>query len=211
MRILVCGGRDFGLKIEEYNFIHGCLNDITKQLSWNYNPNGNWLPTDITIIHGGAEGTDRAASDFASSHFCQERVFLADWNLYGKRAGYIRNQRMLDEGEPDLVVAFPGGKGTPMMKRLALKAGVKVIDKVIDMGTKGYSGRTMPTQDQQLKTAKFKKEYIDRVAKFQMLTPGQKFGIFAEVWREEDAWLKSMGTEYDEIMQAQEIMDGANK
>ena len=45
----------------------------------------------------------------------------------GRKAGPIRNQRMLDEGKPDLVVAFPGGKGTNGMIDLARNAGVRVI------------------------------------------------------------------------------------
>lgn len=44
----------------------------------------------------------------------------------GKAAGPIRNQRMLDEGKPDLVVAFPGGRGTADMVRRAKAAGVPV-------------------------------------------------------------------------------------
>jgi hypothetical protein len=35
-----------------------------------------------------------------------------EWDELGKKAGPLRNQRMLDEGKPDLVVAFPGGGGT---------------------------------------------------------------------------------------------------
>jgi hypothetical protein len=39
----------------------------------------------------------------------------------------MRNQAMLDYGKPDLVVAFPGGKGTADMVRRARVAGVKVL------------------------------------------------------------------------------------
>jgi hypothetical protein len=42
------------------------------------------------------------------------------------QAGPLRNQRMLDEGKPDLVVAFPGGGGTKDLVRRAVKAGVSV-------------------------------------------------------------------------------------
>ena len=38
----------------------------------------------------------------------------------------IRNRRMLEEGRPDLVIAFPGGKGTANMVRIALQAGIQV-------------------------------------------------------------------------------------
>ena len=35
---------------------------------------------------------------------------------------------MLDEGKPDLVVAFPGGRGTAHMTRIARGAGIEVIE-----------------------------------------------------------------------------------
>ena len=44
----------------------------------------------------------------------------------GYRAGPIRNQEMLDKGKPDLVIAFPGGKGTADMVGRALRTGVFV-------------------------------------------------------------------------------------
>jgi hypothetical protein len=34
-------------------------------------------------------------------------VYVAQWKKHGRAAGPIRNQRMLDKGKPDLVVAFP--------------------------------------------------------------------------------------------------------
>jgi hypothetical protein len=42
------------------------------------------------------------------------------------KAGPLRNYQMLEEGKPDLVVAFPGGGGTKDMVRRAVKAGVSV-------------------------------------------------------------------------------------
>jgi ABC-type sugar transport system substrate-binding protein len=39
---------------------------------------------------------------------------------------------MLDEGKPDIVVAFPGGTGTADMVRRARKAGVVVIEVTND-------------------------------------------------------------------------------
>jgi hypothetical protein len=52
---------------------------------------------------------------------------MADWQGQGRKARPIRNQRMLDKGRPDLVVAFPGGKGTTGMMTLSRKAGIEVI------------------------------------------------------------------------------------
>jgi len=44
-----------------------------------------------------------------------------EWDELGKKAGPLRNQRMLDEGKPDLVVAFPGGGGTKDMVSARLR------------------------------------------------------------------------------------------
>jgi len=55
-----------------------------------------------------------------------EQTFDAEWHRHGKRAGPIRNQRMLEEGQPDLIVAFPGGHGTADMVRRARQAGIEV-------------------------------------------------------------------------------------
>ena len=49
------------------------------------------------------------------------------WDELGKKAGPLRNQRMLDDGKPDMVVAFPGGGGTKDMVRRAAKAGVAIM------------------------------------------------------------------------------------
>jgi len=52
--------------------------------------------------------------------------FKAQWDKYGKAAGYRRNARMLEHPAPDLVVAFPGGPGTANMVMLAKRAGIPV-------------------------------------------------------------------------------------
>jgi hypothetical protein len=59
-------------------------------------------------------------------------VYQADWVGLGRKAGPVRNQRMLDEGKPDLVVAFLGGKWTADMMRRAREAGIEVIEVTYD-------------------------------------------------------------------------------
>lgn len=125
MRILVCGGRNF----HDKDLLFNVLYDLCERGGWQTEKDeyGNWLPT-VTIINGKAKGADLLSSDWAIINWCPLEEYPADWNKYGKRAGYIRNQQMLDEGKPDLVVAFPGGKGTAMMVDIAKKAGVEVIE-----------------------------------------------------------------------------------
>jgi hypothetical protein len=55
----------------------------------------------------------------------------ANWDKYGKAAGGIRNQQMLDENEIDTAVAFPGGTGTKDMIKKARKAGICTIIEVL--------------------------------------------------------------------------------
>jgi len=113
MRVLVCGGRDFTDSV----FVVNTLFRLEEEY-------GDFT----TVIHGGATGADSEAGVFARMRHAKEIVFRANWKRHGKAAGPIRNQRMLDEGKPDLVVAFPGGRGTANMVQLAKLAGVKVED-----------------------------------------------------------------------------------
>jgi hypothetical protein len=124
MKILVCGGRDYKNKRKVYDVLH----ELCVKYSKNYNPDDNWLPSDIKIIAGGAKGADSLAEDFAVEHFTEFKEYPAKWHKHGIAAGHIRNQQMLEEERPDLVVAFPGGKGTADMVRRSKKAGFKVME-----------------------------------------------------------------------------------
>ncbi len=112
MKILVCGGRNY----TDYWTIFEILNGIQKA-------------TPIScIIEGGALGADRFARRWAMENGVFYETFEADWKTFGNAAGPIRNQRMLVEGKPERVIAFPGGKGTAGMIMLARAAGVPVTE-----------------------------------------------------------------------------------
>jgi len=112
MRVLVCGGRDF--------MNHRLLNSTLDRL--HAERNFTWL------INGAAQGADRLALRWAIGKKLKINSFCPDWKSLGKAAGPIRNQQMVDIGKPDLVVAFPGGKGTADMIARARKAGVKILE-----------------------------------------------------------------------------------
>ena len=67
------------------------------------------------LIHGAARGADSLSGSWAKSRQIPVREFHAEWDKFGKSAGHRRNRKMLDEGKPDGVVAFPGGRGTAGM------------------------------------------------------------------------------------------------
>jgi hypothetical protein len=79
------------------------------------------------IIHGGAKGADMLAEKWAVYNGVRHQKFAADWAAHGPAAGPIRNRRMLVEGKPDVVIAFPGGRGTADMVWQARDAGVEVV------------------------------------------------------------------------------------
>lgn len=205
MRILVCGGRD--CKDEELVW-HGI----------NHYRDSTFLSDpDDWIIAGAARGVDSFAADYARTYGLRLKEYPADWATYGRKAGYIRNQQMLVQGNPDVILAFPGGKGTKMMVDLAIKAGKPVrymgrdpLGNIV-MGTLGPSSQaTIPSPEPGIKTKLFQQKYIDRIAALQMLTPGQRDGIYQEVACEEMLFFKSQDQavmEYEEIQNVQELMD----
>ncbi len=109
MRILVCGCRDWSEPQEIMRVMAGY-------------GNGNIL------IAGGAKGADIQAEGTAYALGWKLDLYSADWAKYGRSAGPRRNQRMLIEGKPEVVLAFWDGesRGTLDMIKRAVKAGVPV-------------------------------------------------------------------------------------
>lgn len=79
------------------------------------------------LVHGGANGADSIAGAWAAAAGVKCEVCEANWAEYGRKAGPMRNQAMIDIYEPRLVVAFPGGRGTADMVMRAVMAGVNVL------------------------------------------------------------------------------------
>lgn len=85
------------------------------------------------LIHGDAPGADTMAGQWGRQRGIPVRAYPANWRpkeLKGRvdyKAGHKRNQQMLDEARPDLVIAFPGGPGTNDMIKRSRLAGVPVI------------------------------------------------------------------------------------
>ena len=116
MRFLICGGRDFGETNEEWSFITTTLDKIITYDKYDY----------IVVINGMARGVDNISSEWAKARDIPVIEYPAEWDKYGKAAGFRRNREMLVEGKPDWVLAFPGGTGTQMMCDIATRAGVRV-------------------------------------------------------------------------------------
>ena len=107
MRLVVCGGRDFG----DWRMMEAVLSNFGGA---------------VELAHGGARGADVMSGDYARRRGWPVTVYEADWKAHGRGAGPRRNQRMLDDFHPDLVIAFPGGKGTADMVARCRRQGVEV-------------------------------------------------------------------------------------
>lgn len=135
MRVLVCGGRNFGVVPRDLiraSWGHGARERADREIAL-LNETLSLRERPAVIIHGAAQGADEHARRWAKRNGVPTEAYKANWYPDGRAggldwgAGPARNQRMLDDGRPDLVIAFPGGAGTADMIRRAEAAGIKVI------------------------------------------------------------------------------------
>ena len=116
-RIIIAGGRDF----RNYDLLVETMNHLLSNIS-----------DDITVVCGKARGADTLGEQYAKEHGYSVRYFPADWDRYGKAAGYIRNTEMAKNA--DALVAFWDGVslGTHHMIETANAHGLKVRVKRYD-------------------------------------------------------------------------------
>ena len=103
LRLLVCGGRRFGVKLSERELFLDAITPLTARVA--------------LVIHGGAGGADVLAAEWADLECIPCMSFVAPWEHFRAKgkghvasAGPVRNAWMLEWGEPDLVLSFPPGK-----------------------------------------------------------------------------------------------------
>lgn len=110
--VLVTGGRHYS----DIETLEATLDLAHRQMGISY------------LIEGGATGADRLARAWARRHGVPVMTFEAHWKEMGPKAGPIRNQWMLAFGKPDILIAFPGGRGTANMIAQARTEGVEVFE-----------------------------------------------------------------------------------
>jgi predicted Rossmann-fold nucleotide-binding protein len=131
-RVLVCGGRTFGIVLPD------TPPEMLETERARAEGERRLLATALTpylgdaglhtIIHGAAPGADAHAARWAERHGVPALAFPANWKKHKGAAGPIRNRKMLAEGRPDIVIAFKGGRGTANMVDQARAAGVQVVE-----------------------------------------------------------------------------------
>lgn len=97
MKVIIAGSREFN----NYQLLAETMANLNIEID--------------TIVCGCAKGADSLGRDWAHNHNIPVVEFPAEWNIYGKAAGFIRNQKMGDYA--DYLVAFwdKKSKGTKDM------------------------------------------------------------------------------------------------
>lgn len=104
-KVIIAGGRDFN----DYNSLNKYCSFILKNKK------------NVVIISGQANGADNFGEKFALEKNHNLVLFPANWDLYGKSAGYIRNEQMAKYSNALIAFWNKKSKGTKHMIDLAKK------------------------------------------------------------------------------------------
>lgn len=103
MRTIIAGSRN----VTDYSIVYEAIK------------NSGWMHDISVVISGGAKGVDTLGERFAKEHQLPVERYLANWNKYGKAAGYKRNQEMAMDAEALIAVWDCKSKGTGHMIEIA--------------------------------------------------------------------------------------------
>ena len=106
-RICVCGGRDYYNKERVFEVLDNAVIAFGE----------------VHIMNGAAKGADKLSSLWAFERGIPLLEVPADWVQHKRAAGPIRNREMLKHGF-DLLIAFPGGRGTADMIKITKSANI---------------------------------------------------------------------------------------
>lgn len=120
IRILVTGSRTWTDK-------HAIATAITEVLRERCSGGEvDFLTGNAVVVHGHCPtGADRLADEWCRANFIEVERHPADWDTFGKRAGYLRNASMVEKGA-DICLAFIANNspGASMTARMAENAGI---------------------------------------------------------------------------------------
>lgn len=122
VRVIVTGGRNFqdqDVVFAALDLLHRLtpIKELSQGGCWCNPVDDKWQKT---------YGVDYFAWLWAKERGVRSRTYHADWENYGRSAGPRRNSTMVNDGA-DIVLAFPGGRGTKGCVELARAAGLFVL------------------------------------------------------------------------------------
>ena len=111
-KVIIAGGRDFN----DYELLKNKCDYYLSNLD---NP-------EIVIISGAARGADSLGEKYAKERGYEIDSHPADWDKYGKSAGYRRNKEMVDIASAAICFWDGKSKGTKHMIESAKDKGLKI-------------------------------------------------------------------------------------
>lgn len=105
MKVIICGSRT----IETYDALLEAIAQADFKIT--------------EVVCGLSKGVDALGKRWAKEHNVVAKEFPADWERYGKRAGYLRNKQMVDYADAVIAVTT-GSRGTAITIELAKKKGL---------------------------------------------------------------------------------------
>ena len=91
------------------------------------------------VISGGAKGADKLGELYANRKSIPLEIVEADWELYGKRAGMIRNSQMAERADALIAIWDGTSSGTKHMIKVAKEKGLKVYVLYIEQHNVHYN------------------------------------------------------------------------
>lgn len=143
---LICGGRTFGDRNSHPPDVADRMVEVARAAMFDVvGFLAAFYGKELRILHGGARGADSLAGEAAEHHGVTFKVYPADWDAYGRRAGIMRNERMASNlvtwmigGHSAEVIGFPGGPGTFHMLSFAQKVGLSTTSIPVEGYTEGF-------------------------------------------------------------------------
>ena len=119
-KVIIAGSRGFS----KYKLLKEKCNEYLREKRKEYN---------IIIISGGARGADFYGEKYAQDEGFSLEVFLANWNKFGKSAGFRRNEQMAEVA--DALIAFWDGKSNGTKHMIEIMENKKLLVRVVNYET----------------------------------------------------------------------------
>ena len=110
MKVIIAGSRNFN----DYSILERKMNIILKNQD------------DVTIVSGTARGADKLGERYAGENHHKLEKYPAMWDIYGKKAGYMRNEEMAKDSDGCVVFWDGKSKGTKHMIDISKKFNLKL-------------------------------------------------------------------------------------
>lgn len=115
IKLAIVGSRSFN----NYELLKKEINNFISENDFSINQ----------IISGGARGADNLGEKYAKELNIETQIFYPDWNKYGKKAGFIRNEDIINNS--DVIIAFWDGQSHGTKHDIELANKYKKILKII--------------------------------------------------------------------------------